>query len=329
MKIVVLDRPLEKPGELDWSALHDLADEVVFYDHTDREEAAARMADADVVLLNKAPVTAGALRACPKLRFISVIATGYNTVDVSAAAALGIPVSNVPSYGSEAIGQHAVALLLEITDHVAHHDAEVRRLRRHTDRDWCFWDYPSIELAHKTMGIIGMGRIARTTAAVARALGMRVIAFDTHPTPEGAALAEYVDLATLYAESDVVCLHCPLFEENRHMINRDSLAQMKPGAILINNSRGGLVDDAALAEALASGRLYAAGLDTVEVEPIAPDNPLLSAPNVFITPHISWAALECRRRLKDTAIDNVRAFLSGAPVNVVNAPVAQARRTIF
>jgi len=318
MKIVVLDRPLENPGELDWSALNDLADEVVIYDATRAPEAAARIGDADIVMLNKAPVDAQALRACPNLKFISVIATGYNTVDVDAAARLGIPVSNVPSYGSEAIGQHAIALLLEITDHVAHHDRQVRTLRRHSDTDWCFWDYPAIELAHKTMGIIGLGRIARTTAAVAKALGMRVIAYDTIRTPEGAALAEYVPLDELYARSDVICLHCPLFADNRHMINAESIAKMKDGAILINNSRGGLVDDSALAEALRSGKIAAAGLDTVEVEPIAPDNPLLSAPNAFITPHISWAALECRRRLKDTAIENVRAFLNGHPQNVVN-----------
>lgn len=319
MKIVVLDRPLEKPGELDWSALNALADHVVIYDGTTGSEAAARIGDAEIAMLNKAVITESTLRACPKLRFISVIGTGYNTVDVAAAARLGIAVSNVPSYGSEAIAQHAIALLLEITNHVAHHDAAVREMRRHTDRDWCFWDYPSIELAHKTLGIIGLGRIARTTAAVAKALGMRVIAYDVNRHPQD--LAEYVTLDALYAQADVICLHCPLFEDNAHMINRGSIAKMKRGAILINNSRGGLVDDAALAEALLSGQISAAGLDTVEHEPIQPDNPLLRAPNLFITPHISWAALECRQRLKDTAINNVRAFLNGAPVNLVNRPV--------
>ena len=319
MKIVVLDRPLEKPGELDWSAVRDLADEVRFYDATPEEEVVARIGDAEIVMINKTVITEATLRACPNLRFISVIGTGYNTVDVEATARMGIVVSNVPAYGSEAIAQHAIALLLEITNHVAHHDAQVRAFRRHTDADWCFWDYPFIELAHKTMGIIGLGRIARTTAAVARALGMRVIAYDTAQTPEGAALAEYVPLEVLYAQSDVICLHCPLFADNRHMVNRESIARMKDGAILINNSRGGLVDDAALAEALASGKLAAAGLDTVEHEPISPENKLLSAPNVFLTPHISWAALECRRRLKDASIENVRAYLRGTPVNVVNA----------
>lgn len=317
MKIVVLDRPLEKTGELDWTALNEFG-ETTIYDRTAPEDVAGRIGDAEIVMLNKAAITAETLDACPNIRFISVIATGYNTVDFKAAAERGIPVANVPSYGSEAIGQHAIALLLEITDHVAHHDAEVRKLRRSGPLDWCFWDYPSIELAHKTMGIVGLGRIARTTAMTAKALGMRVIAYDTFKNPANEGLAEYVSLDELYAQSDVICLHCPLFDENYHMINRESIARMKDGAILINNSRGALVEEEALAEALVSGKLYAAGLDTVEHEPIDADNPLLKAPNVFFTPHISWAALECRRRLKDIAIDNVRAFLSGEMKNIVN-----------
>lgn len=317
MKIVVLDRPLENPGELDWSALNEFGD-VTIYDRSSAEQVIERIGDADIVMLNKAPVTAETLDACPNVRFISVIATGYNMVDVQAAAKRGIPVSNVPSYGSEAIGQHAIALLLEITDHVAHHDAEVRKLRRSGPLDWCFWDYPSIELENKTMGIVGLGRIARTTALVAKAMGMNVIAYDLFRNPSNEGLAEYVELDELYARSDVICLHCPLFDNNYHMINRESIAKMKDGVILINNSRGALVDEEALADALKSGKLYAAGLDTVEHEPIDADNPLLSAPNVFFTPHISWAALECRRRLKDYAIDNVRAFLSGEPKNIVN-----------
>ncbi len=316
MKIVVLDRPLENPGELDWSALEDLGS-AVCYDRTAPEQAAERIGDAEIVLLNKVKLTDETLARCPNLRFISVIGTGYNNVDVAAAAARGIPVSNVPSYGSEAIGQHAVALLLEITNHVAHHDAEVRRLRRTGPLDWCFWDYPMIELADKTMGIVGLGRIGLTTAKAARAFDMRVIAHDRVKNP-AADFAEYVSLDELFARSDVICLHCPLFPETQDMINRESIAKMKDGVILINNSRGGLVRDADLAEALVSGKVGAAGLDTVAHEPIEADNPLLSAPNVFFTPHISWAALECRRRLKDAAIDNVRAFLAGAPKNIVN-----------
>lgn len=318
MKIVVLDRPLEMPGELDWSALEALG-EVAIYDRSAPEEVAPRIGDAEIVMLNKSSVTEETFAACPNIRFISVIATGYNTVDVSAAARRGIPVANVPSYGTEAIAQHALALLLEITNHVAHHDAEVRKLRRANDGDWCFWDYPSIELAGKTMGIVGLGRIGHTTASVGAALGMRVIACDMRPDPALRGRVEYVSLNELYHRADVIFLHCPLFPETRNMINRESIAQMKDGAILINNSRGALVDEEALAEALHSGKISAAGLDAVANEPIAAENPLLAAPNVFMTPHISWAALECRRRLKDIAIENVAAYLRGAPRNVVNA----------
>ena len=317
MKIVVLDRPLENPGELDWGPLGELGD-VVQYDRTPPELVAERVGDAEIVMLNKAEFTAEAMARCPNLRFISVIGTGYNTVDVEAARARGIPVSNVPSYGSEAIAQHAIALLLEITNHVAHHDAEVRKLRRSGERDWCFWDYPMIELAGKTMGIIGLGRIGATTARTAHALGMRVVAHDAVRRPDMEAFVEYLSLDELYARADVICLHCPLFPETEGMIDSTAIEKMKDGVILINNSRGGLVRDGDLADALASGKVAAAGLDTVAHEPIEADNPLLRAPNVFFTPHISWAALECRRRLKDAAIDNVRAFLAGAPQNIVN-----------
>ncbi len=317
MKIVVLDRPLEKPGELDWSGLKALG-EVNLYDRSAPDQVLERIKDAELVLLNKAQMTAETLQACPDLRFISIIGTGYNTVDVEAAAARGIPVANVPSYGSEAISQHAMALLLEITNHVAHHDAEVRKLRCTGPYDWCFWDYPSIELANKTMGIIGLGRIGQNTARLAKAFGMYVVAYDANPNLSLMGIAEYVPLDELYARADVICLHCPLFAETQNMINHKSIAKMKDGVILINNSRGQLVVEADLAEALHSGKIYAAGLDTVAHEPIEADNPLLCAPNVFFTPHISWAALECRRRLLETAIDNVRAFINGVPQNIVN-----------
>ena len=286
MKIVVLDRPLEMPGELDWSALEKLGS-VTFYDRTPPEKVLERIGDAEIVMLNKAELNADTIARCPALRFISVIGTGYNTVDVSAAAAKGVPVANVPSYGSEAIGQHAIALLLEITNHVAHHDGEVRKLRRSGERDWCFWDYPIIELAGKTMGIIGLGHVGATTARVANALGMHVMAHDAVHRPEMAAYVEYASLDALYARSDVICLHCPLFPETEGMIDRAAIKRMKDGVILINNSRGGLVRDADLAEALVSGKVGAAGLDTVAHEPIQADNPLLAAPNVFFTPHIS------------------------------------------
>lgn len=317
MKIVVLDRPLENPGELDWSALNAFGD-VTIYDRSAPEEVIPRIGDAEIVMLNKAVITEETLLACPNLRFISVIATGYNTVDVEAAARRGIPVANVPSYGTEAIAQHAIALLMEITNHVAHHDKEVRKLRRTGPNDWCFWDMPFIELAHKTMGIIGLGRIGHTTAAVGMALGMKVIAHDMYPDPALEGKVEYVSLDALYSRADVIFLHCPLFPETKDMINRSSIAKMKDGVILINNSRGGLVVENDLAEALHSGKIAAAGLDAIANEPIEADNPLLKAPNVFFTPHISWAALECRRRLKDIAIENVRCYIEGKPRYIVN-----------
>lgn len=316
-KIVVLDHPRENPGELDWSALRDFG-EMSFYDETSADQVAQRIGDADIVLLNKTILTKEQLEQCPNLKFISVIATGYNTVDINYCRTKGIQVSNVPSYGTEAISQNAVALLLELTNRVAHHDAEVRKGRKNTDKDWCFWDYSVMELEGKTAGIIGLGRIGKITARILEAFGMNVLAFDKFHCPEWESESRhYVDIETLYAQSDVVFLHCPLFDDNYHMINKDSIAKMKDGALLINNSRGALVVDQDLADALNSGKLAGAGLDAIEVEPIEAGNPLLSAKNCYITPHISWAALDCRKRLQSTAIDNVRAFLSNNPINLV------------
>lgn len=318
MKIVVLDHPRENPGEIDWSALYELGD-VVLCSRTPVEKIRETIGDADVVFLNKSPLTREIIEDCPNLKFISVIATGYNTVDVQAAKERGIPVANVPSYGTAAIGQHAIALLMEITDHVAYHDGEVRKLRRESVGDWCFWDYPSIELENKTMGIVGLGRIGQSVARVALAFGMKVLAFDTFENEDmKRAGVSYTTLDELLASSDVISLHCPLFEETRNLINRDTIAKMKKGVILINNSRGALIDEEALAEALKSGRIYAAGLDALAVEPPEADHPLLHAPNCFITPHISWAALECRQRLVTYSIDNLRAYLEGKPTNIVN-----------
>lgn len=316
-KIVMLDRPRENPGELDWSPLQELG-AVTIYDHTTAEQAAERIGNADIVLMNKTVISADTLRKCPNLRFISVIATGYNTLDIQACRELGIQVSNVPSYGSEAISQHAVALLLELTNRVAHHDAEVRKGRNNGPTDWCFWDYSILELEHKTAGIIGLGRIGKITARILAAFGMNILAYDTFRDPGWETeRCRYAELDELYARSDVILLHCPLFAENTHMICRETIEKMKDGVILINNSRGGLVDGAALAEALHAGKIAAAGLDAIELEPIAPEDPLLSAPNCVITPHISWAALECRKRLQATAIENVRAWLTGKPTNLI------------
>ena len=318
MKIVVLDHPRENPGEIDWSQLNALGEASV-YSRTPVDQIVEAIGDAEIVMLNKSPLTREMMDSCPNLRFISVIATGYNTVDVEAACEKGIPVSNVPSYGTEAIGQHAVALLLELTNRVAYHDAEVRKGRRESNADWCFWDYPSIELENKTLGIIGLGRIGKTVAKAGFAFGMKVIAHDQLQSEEMlAAGVEYVDLDTLLKRSDVISLHCPLFEETRHMINRETISKMKNGVILINNSRGALVDETALSEALHSGKVYAAGLDALETEPPEADCPLLHTPNCYVTPHISWAALDCRRRLIRYAIDNVESWINGAPTNIVN-----------
>ena len=316
MKIVILDHPRENPGEIDWSALDRY--DVTRYDVTKPEDAAKRLSGADIAFINKTVLSRETLEKCPDLKLICVIATGYNTVDTAAARELGIDVCNVPSYGSEAIAQHAIALLLEITDHVAHHDSEVRKLRRSSDSDWCFWDYPSIELAHKTIGIIGLGRIGRITARIAIALGMKVLAYDEYRSDKKHDDLRYTDLDTLLASSDVVALHCPLTDKTENIIDESAIAKMKHGAILINNSRGALVDENALAEALNSGKLAGAGLDTVRTEPISADNPLLAAKNCFITPHICWAALECRQRLVDTAIENMEKWLEKNPQNVVN-----------
>lgn len=318
MKIVILDHPRENKGEIDWSEFNKYG-EVIKYSGTRPEEVADRIGDADVVFLNKTVVTKEQLEKCPNLKFISVIATGYNTVDVEGAKELGIPVANVPSYGTEAIGQHAIALLLEVTNHVGYHDGEVRKGRKNDERDWCFWDYPCIELENKTIGIIGLGRIGQITSRVAQAFGMKVLAYDSY---ENEALVnencKYTDLDTLLGESDVIALHCPLFPETENIINKDTIAKMKDGVIIINNSRGALIVEEDLADALKRGKVYAAGLDAVRNEPIAMDNPLLSAPNCYITPHISWAAVECRQRLIDYSLDNLKAYLAGEPTNIVN-----------
>ena len=321
MKIVILDGYTENPGDLSWDALRAFGDLTV-YERTPYEddEIARRIGDAEVVFTNKRPIRRAVIDACPDLRYISVLATGYNIVDVAYAAERGIPVSNVPTYGTAAVGQFAIALLLEICHHVAHHSEAVHAGRWASNPDWCFWDYPLIELAGKTMGILGFGRIGQTTGRIAKALGMTVLASGSRETEAGRAVAEYVDRETLFARSDVIVLHCPLFPETEGMINRESIAKMKDGVILINNSRGPLIVEQDLAEALHSGKVMAAGLDVVSTEPIRSDNPLLTAPNCFITPHISWAPKEARQRILDCSVQNLRGYLAGSPVNVVNQP---------
>ena len=319
MKIVVLDGFTENPGDLSWAELEKLG-ELTVYDRTpyENEEIIRRIGDAEIVFTNKCPVSKETIDACPGLKFISVLATGYNIVDYKYAAEKGIPVSNVPAYGTASVGQFAIALLLEICHHVQHHSEAVHSGRWEANPDWCFWDYPLIELTGKTMGIIGFGRIGQTTGRIAKAMGMKILVSGSRPTEAGREIAEYVELERLFAESDVIALHCPLFPETQGIINRENIEKMKDGVIIINNSRGGLVVEQDLADALNSGKVYAAGLDVVSTEPIKRDNPLLGAKNCLITPHISWAPKEARQRIMDCSAENLKAFLEGKPVNVVN-----------
>lgn len=320
MKIVVLDGYAENPGDLSWDEIAALGTLTV-YDRTsftDEAEIIERIGDAEVVVTNKTPVSRRVIDSCPSMKLIAVIATGYNVVDCGRAKEKGVLVANVPSYGTAAVGQFAVALLLEICCRVGHHDRTVHEGKWENCSDWCYWDYPIIELAGKTMGIIGFGRIGRQTGRIARAMGMDVVAYDGSPTEEGREIARYVQLDELLCRSDVIALHCPLLPDTKGIINRSSIAKMKDGVIIINNGRGPLVNERDLADALNCGKVYAAGVDVVSSEPIRSDNPLLTAKNCIITPHISWAAKESRQRIMDCTAENIRAYIEGRPINIVN-----------
>ena len=317
MKIVILDGYAENPGDLSWEGIEEFG-ELKVYDRTDPRDVIQHIGDADIVFTNKTPVPREAFEACPNIRYVGVLATGYNIVDVVAAKEKNIPVCNIPTYGTAAVGQFAIALLLEICHHIGHHSQAVQEGRWESNPDWCFWDYPLIELDGKTMGIIGFGRIGQTTARIAKALGMKVIVNDEVESNAGREIAEYVSLDKLLAESDVISLHCPLFPSTEGIINKDNIAKMKDGVIIINNSRGQLIVEQDLTDALNSGKVMAAGLDVVSREPIKSDNPLLKAKNCIITPHISWAPKESRQRLMHVAVENLKAFIDNCPVNVVN-----------
>ena len=320
MKIVILDGYTENPGDLSWSGLEALG-EVTVYDRTSYQESpliAERIGDAEIVIMNKTPISRETIDKCPNIKLIAVLATGYNVVDYNYAREKGIPVVNVPTYGTMSVSQYSIALLLEICHHIGHHSETVYAGNWANHVDWCDWDYPLIELDGKTIGIIGFGRIGQAEGRVAKALGMKVLAYDVYPNDFGREIGEYVDLDTLLRESDVITLHCNLTPENTGLINKDSIAKMKDGAILINNARGQLIVEQDVADALNSGKLAGAGLDVVYTEPIRSDNPLLKAKNCIITPHISWAPNESRQRIMDCTVANVKAFLDGKPVNVVN-----------
>ena len=316
MKIVILDAYAANPGDLSWDEFAALG-ELTVYDRTAQEDAAARIGDAEVVFINKVRLTDDIFAACPNLKLVSILATGYNIVDLAAAKRRGITVCNVPGYSTRAVVQMTFALLLEICQQVGLHSGAVHTGRWQSCPDFCFWDRPLIELDGKTMGIVGYGAIGSAVGTVAQALGMKLLVTARHekPVPEG---ARFVSLPELLAQSDVVSLHCPQTAENARMIDAGALAQMKDGAILLNTARGGLLDEQAVADALRSGKLLAAGMDVVSAEPIRADNLLLTAPNCFLTPHIAWAPLETRRRLQAISAENLRAFLAGKPQNVVN-----------
>jgi glycerate dehydrogenase len=317
MKIVVLDGYTLNPGDLSWGRLETLG-ECTVYDRTAPEDVVERAGEAEIVLTNKTILSADVIRRLTRLRYIGVLATGYNVVDVEAAGERGILVTNVPSYGTRSVAQMVFAHLLNLTQHVAHHAGTVREGRWAACPDFCYWDMPLLELAGLTLGIVGFGRIGRAVAGLARAFGMKVIVYDVivpAEMPDGCRMAE---LEEVFRDADVLSLHCPLTPRTEKLVNAERLALMKPTAFLINTSRGPLIDEPALAEALNAGRLAGAGLDVLSAEPPAADNPLLTAKNCYITPHIAWATRSARQRLLSIAIDNVAAFVAGKPQNVVN-----------
>lgn len=314
MKIVILDGHGINPGDMSWDFLNPYGT-VICYERTEgTEQTIRRIGDAEIVLLNKTPITEGVLSACPNLRLICILATGYNIVDCRAAAQRNIPVCNVPGYSTAAVAQFTFGLLLELCHHIGHHSQAVRAGKWSTCPDFCFWDHPQMELAGKTIGIIGYGNIGRAVGKIAQSMGMQVLACSRTHYPG----TEYAELDTLLKKSDVVSLHCPLFPENAEIINRETIAKMKDGAILLNTARGGLINETAVAEALESGKLRGVAVDVVATEPIPETSPLLTAPNCIVTPHIAWAPMECRTRVMVKTEETIRKFLAGESVDSVN-----------
>ena len=320
MKIVVLDGYAENPGDISWAPLEALG-ELTVYDRTSLTESpliAQRIGDAEIAVTNKTPITRTVIDACPNLKAIAVLATGYNVVDTVYAREKAISVMNVPVYGTDNVAQYAIALLLEACSQVGHHDRSVHAGDWTKSIDFCYWQRPLIEVSGKTAGIIGFGRIGMAVARILRAMNVRVLAYSRTERAEGRTLADYVPLDDLLTQSDFIFLHCPLTPETDGIINAANIAKMKDGVIIVNNGRGQLIVEADLAAALTSGKVGGAAVDVASTEPIAADNPLLHAPNCIITPHISWATKEARERIMQMTADNVRAFMDGAPTNVVN-----------
>ncbi len=310
-KIVILDGFVANPGDLSWEPLAELG-ELTVHEYTAPQDVVARIGDAPVILTNKTVISAEVMANCPKLRYIGVLATGYNVVDIAEAKKRGIVVTNVPAYSTPTVAQFTMALLLEIALHVGHHSRVVHEGKWSACRDFAFWDYPLMELQGKTFGIVGYGSIGKEVARVAQAFGMKVLAYSRHGAEEF-----HTELDELYAKSDIVSLHCPLTAENTGMINKGTIAKMKDGVIILNTARGGLINEADLRDALVSGKVYAAASDVTCREPINADSPLLGLDNMIITPHIAWAATEARQRLLSVAIDNVRQYLAGNVQNNV------------
>ena len=314
MKITILDGHALNPGDLSWNQIKQFG-ELTYYDRTENEELTIqRIGESEIVLLNKVPITRNVLEHCPNIKLICVLATGYNVVDCQAAAERGIPVCNVPGYGTDAVAQFTFALLLELCHRVGLHSDSVHNGEWSACPDFCYWKTPQMELAGKTMGIIGYGAIGQAVGKIATALGMNILAYSRTQRPGHS----YVDLDTLLAESDVISLHCPLFPENTGLINQETIAKMKDGAILLNTARGGLINEQAVSDALCSGKLRGFAGDVVTTEPIPANSPLLGAPNSILTPHMAWAPIESRQRILDATEENIRAFLSNKPTNVVN-----------
>ncbi len=316
MKIVILDAYTENPGDLSWDEIEKLGD-VTIYERTEPDDATIirRLAGAEVAVTNKTPIDRHVIESCTELKYITVLATGYNVVDTAAAKEMGIKVSNVPDYGTDSVAQAAIALLLELCHHMGHHSSEVHNGRWEKCEDFCFWDYPLVELRSKTMGIIGFGRIGHRTAEIAKALGMNVIVSSRSVRNDG---CEYVSRDEIFRRSDVIVLHCPQTKETEGLINSETISEMKDGVLIVNNARGGLINEKDLADALRSGKVGGAAVDVVSTEPVRGDNPLLSAPNCIITPHLSWGAKEARERILSTTADNIRAYMNGKTQNVVN-----------
>lgn len=317
-QIVVLDGYTLNPGDLSWKSLEDIG-EVRIYDRTEAKDIPERIGDSDIVLTNKTVLTEETLKACPTVRYIGCMATGYNVIDVAAANKLGMTVTNIPAYGTEAVAQFTMALLLEITSRVGMHSEAVKQGQWSACPDFCFWNAPLMELAGKTMGIIGYGAIGQSVARKAEVFGMEVLAY--RRTPDRSMETEHchmVSMDEIFEKSDIITLHCPLTAENEEMINRETIGRMKDGVILLNTGRGKLICEADLRDALNSGKVAGAGVDVASVEPVHPDNPLLQAKNLWMTPHIAWAPRETRQRLMDILVSNINAFLDGHPVNEVH-----------